>query len=339
MSSDFCQFLILLVRQHGALLHVKQGNCSYWWILLLLLCCRVLWFKNLTHKLTWWFFSQPSLTFQSLIWRDTGGGGGVRACQHFEEGGRDSIHYIQILSSFIVFKCISGVWFGFKAVQFCMILHPGTLFVDNLFTRNPAKGLNSGTPHTAWKNKFRNLLHLMLIYLQVAWQSPSTTQLRTRATIQSVYFKVKCISCPHQMSSDTVLPARTPQPPTISPSFMSDLISRSCEMATTFSIFLISQMPLSRFASLKRRFGVLFESLVELGVTFKDMRDLQDVYSALWLVKPGQVWGAIMANLLSKRPSVFHGNIVTVWCWCFYPKMLWWKNGIVFFFSPAIYDY
>lgn len=115
---------------------------------------------------------------------------------------------------------------------------------------------------------------------------------------------------------------------------MSDLISRSCEMATTFSIFLISQMPLSRFASLRRRFGVLFESLVELGVTFKDTRDLQDVYSALWLVKPGQVWGAIMANLLSKRPSVFHGNIVTVWCWCFYPKMLWWKNGINVFFSP-----
>lgn len=174
----------------------------------------------------------------------------------------------------------------------------------------------------------------MLIYLQVAWQSPSTTQLRTRATIQSVYFKVKCISCPHQISSDAVLPTRTPQPPTISPSFMSDLISRSCEMATTFSIFLISQMPLSRFASLRRRFGVLFESLVELGVTFKDTRDLQDVYSALWLVKPGQVWGAIMANLLSKRPSVFHGNIVTVWCWCFYPKMLWWKNGINGFFSP-----
>lgn len=78
---------------------------------LLLLCCRVLWFKNLTHKLTWWLFSQPSLTFESLIWRDTGGRRRGCTClsEHFEEGGRYPIHYIQILGSFIVFKSISGV--------------------------------------------------------------------------------------------------------------------------------------------------------------------------------------------------------------------------------------
>lgn len=41
-----------------------------------------------------------------------------------------------------------------------------------------------------------------------------------------------------------------------------------------------------------------------------------------WSVKPGQVWGAINGKPTFQKALGFHGKLVTVRCWCFYPKML-----------------
>lgn len=142
----------------------------------------------------------------------------------------------------------------------------------------------------------------------VAWWSPLITQLRTRTN--------PSVSCYYGFSSDyshfyphSACAVKS----SLLKLYESVLISRSCE--TTFSIFHISQMPPSSCVSSKNEAHCSVGTLpVTFGWEGQGVRGQMDgqrtcltlcLYSDLWPVQPGQVWGAITANLLSKNSPGF----------------------------------
>lgn len=129
VSSDSCQFLILLVRQTArcspSLKTRKMQlliNTTFF-----LLCCRVLWFNNLQHRACLAAFLRSSLTYGSFS--DLEGRCGVCACENsLREWQR--LHSLQISTSFVATCTISqwgkvllfksfGAWAWFKLKLLC----------------------------------------------------------------------------------------------------------------------------------------------------------------------------------------------------------------------------
>lgn len=142
VSSDSCQFLILLVRQTTQCYPSLKTRKLQLLIntTLLLLCCRVLWFNNFQHELAWRLSDGPVLPAEiSLNWR-----GGVvyvqvrivcgewkkdliitdfdQFCSYLYNQSRGWGAVIQAL------WCMCMIWIK-ASMQFSSMLHPGTLLI------------------------------------------------------------------------------------------------------------------------------------------------------------------------------------------------------------------
>lgn len=129
VSSDSCQFLILLVRQTARCSPSLKTRKLQLLIntTLLLLCCRVLWFNNLQHELAWRLSYGPVLPYGSFS--NLEGRCGVRASEN-SLWGLQWLHSLQISTSFVATCTISqrgevllfksfGVWAWFELKLLC----------------------------------------------------------------------------------------------------------------------------------------------------------------------------------------------------------------------------
>lgn len=146
--------------RHGALLHCKQGNCSYWWKFLLrfLSSCRSFWFGRQTLRgLLNTSFSGSFLTVQSDPWKCSWPGRAVRRARARENRRKRKFSFITDSNHLFFFPTfliqpVKWVRCCSSSPLVCEYLgHGGWSPVRSMLIQSwSAKGLNSGTSQTAW---------------------------------------------------------------------------------------------------------------------------------------------------------------------------------------------